>query len=95
MFKEFFKGQILVDMRDNKSGLHKVEIGTSPLTRCVKIFSSDMSHSYWVYSGYYRVADREEIAAGHRFDHFVDDNNMGDDSHIENHISPLCKIGVK
>ena len=23
------------------------------------------------------------------------DNNMGDDSHIENHISPLCKMGVK
>ena len=23
------------------------------------------------------------------------ENNMGDDSHIENHISPLCKVGVK
>lgn len=23
------------------------------------------------------------------------DNNMGDDSHIENHISPLCKVEVK
>ena len=23
------------------------------------------------------------------------DNNMGDDSHIENHVSPLCKMGVK
>ena len=22
-------------------------------------------------------------------------NNMGDDSHIENHVSPLCKVGVK
>ena len=22
-------------------------------------------------------------------------NDMGDDSHIENHISPLCKVGVK
>jgi len=29
----------------------------------------------------------EEIAAGHRID-----NDMGDDSHIENHISPLCKV---
>lgn len=28
----------------------------------------------------------EEIAAGHRID-----NDMGDDSHIGNHISPLCK----
>lgn len=68
MFKEFFEGQILVDMRDNKSGLHKVEIGTSPQTKCVKIFSPDMSHSYWVYSGYYRVAEKEEIAAGHRIE---------------------------
>lgn len=23
------------------------------------------------------------------------DNDMGDDSHIENHVSPLCKMGVK
>ena len=23
------------------------------------------------------------------------DNDMGDDSHIENHISPNCKVGVK
>ena len=22
-------------------------------------------------------------------------NDMGDDSHIENHVSPLCKVGVK
>ena len=22
-------------------------------------------------------------------------NDMGDDSHVENHISPLCKVGVK
>ena len=28
-------------------------------------------------------------------DHFVDINEMGDDSHIENHVSPLCKVGVK
>lgn len=23
------------------------------------------------------------------------DNDMGDDSHIENHVSPHCKVGVK
>lgn len=44
------------------------------------------------YSGYgykaprVRHATPEEIAAGHRID-----NEMGDDSHIENRISPLCK----
>ena len=26
-----------------------------------------------------------------RIDHFVEANDMGDDTHIENHISPLCK----
>ncbi|WP_272397497.1 hypothetical protein [Acinetobacter baumannii] len=34
-----------------------------------------------------RHATPEEIAAGHRID-----NDMGDDSHIENHISPLCEV---
>ncbi|SSV66096.1 hypothetical protein [Acinetobacter nosocomialis] len=33
-----------------------------------------------------RHAKPEEIAAGHRID-----NDMGDDSHIENHISPNCQ----
>ena len=70
-----------------------------------------------------KLATQEEIAAGHRIDHFVDANNMvdanagvtvitpkgtskvkggltafidmGDDAHIENHVSPLCKMGVK
>lgn len=27
----------------------------------------------------------------HRIDHIVGFNDMGDDTHIENHISPLCK----
>ena len=34
----------------------------------------------------------EEIAAGHRIDHAVDVNEMGDDTHIENTVSPLCKV---
>lgn len=28
-------------------------------------------------------------------DHIVDANDMGDDTHIENHISPHCKVEVK
>lgn len=39
-----------------------------------------------------RHATPEEIKAGHRIDHFVDINDMVDDSHIENHISPNCKV---
>lgn len=37
-----------------------------------------------------KLATQEEIAAGHRID-----NDMGDDTHIENHVSPNCKVGVK
>lgn len=29
-------------------------------------------------------------AAGHRIDHFVGVNDMGDDTHNDNHVSPLC-----
>ncbi|UYF72763.1 hypothetical protein [Acinetobacter ursingii] len=45
--------------------------------------------------GEIEFATPEEIAAGHRIDHFVDINDMGDDSHIENHVSPNCKVGVR
>lgn len=47
----------------------------------------------------WRHATPEEIKAGHRIDHISQEGNMvhdlGDDSHIENHVSPLCKVGVK
>ncbi|MCA4441090.1 hypothetical protein MHJ24_15165 [Acinetobacter baumannii] len=33
-----------------------------------------------------KPASEDDIEAGHRID-----NDIGDDSHIENHISPLCK----
>lgn len=54
--------------------------------QCLKMFISQ---------GLIRHATPEEIAAGHRIDHFVDINDMGDDTHIENHVSPNCKVGVK
>lgn len=44
----------------------------------------------WLGCSEIRLASPEEIAAGHRID-----NDMGDDSHIENHISPNCKVRVK
>ena len=57
-----------------------------------------------------RHATPEEIAAGHRIEsckcvvtrtyengtcNKCGMQDMGDDSHIENHVSPLCKVGVK
>ncbi|MFL4437621.1 hypothetical protein [Acinetobacter baumannii] len=48
------------------------------------------THLVWNRDGFHinllRHATPEEIAAGHRID-----NDMGDDSHIENHISPNCQ----
>ena len=44
----------------------------------------------WLECSEIRLASPEEIALGHRID-----NDMGDDTHIENHVSPLCKVGVK
>ena len=37
----------------------------------------------------------KQAIADYRINHFVDINDMGDDTHIENHVSPLCKMGVK
>ena len=68
----------------------------------IQSYNDEFIRAYWSKGEYsfahesnFRHATPEEIAAGHRFDHFVDINDMGDDSHIENHISPLCKVGVK
>ena len=68
----------------------------------IQAHNDEFIRAYWSKGEYsfahesnFRNATPEEIAAGHRIDHFVDINDMGDDSHIENHVSPLCKVGVK
>ena len=38
-----------------------------------------------------RHATSEEVAAGHRITHSVNVNDMGYNTHIENHVSPNCK----
>lgn len=54
--------------------------------QCLEMFISQ---------GLIRHATPKEIAAGHRIDHISQEGNMvhdlGDDSHIENHVSPHCK----
>ena len=64
----------------------------------------------WLECGEIRLASPEEIAAGHRIEsckcvvtrtyengtcNKCGMQDMGDDSHIENHVSPNCKVGVK
>ena len=96
----------------------------------IQAYNDEFIRAYWSKGEYsfahesnFRHATPEEIAVGHRIDHFVDINNMvdanagvtvitpkgtskvkggltafidmGEDSHIENHVSPLCKVGVK
>lgn len=68
----------------------------------IQAYNDEFIRAYWSESEYsfahesnFRHAESEEIAAGHRIDHFVDINDMGDDTHIENHMSPNCKVGVR
>ena len=90
----------------------------------IQAYNDEFIRAYWSKKEYsfahesnFRYATPEEIAAGHRIDHFVDANNMvdanagvtvitpkgtskvkggmtafvdvGDDTHIENDVSPL------
>ncbi|HEM7379619.1 TPA: hypothetical protein U2N26_002991 [Acinetobacter nosocomialis] len=82
---EFKKGDILV----NKTA---VNTGTIELIYEQKYYFHGLSKDFGIITiskkklAKYRKANKAEEEAGHRID-----NDMGDDSHIENHISPLCK----
>lgn len=63
----------------------------------IQAYNDEFIRAYWSKKEYsfahesnFRHATEQEIAAGHRID-----NDMGDDAHIENHVSPNCKVGVK
>ncbi|MCK4081356.1 hypothetical protein [Acinetobacter radioresistens] len=60
----FEAGDVAVSV-DGEPYLHKVELGTLK-AHCIKIFSHDMAHSYWVHDVNYRHATDEEIKAGKR-----------------------------
>lgn len=60
----FEAGDVAVSV-DGEPYLHKVELGTSK-AHCIKIFSHDMAHSYWVHDVNYRHATDAEIKAGRR-----------------------------
>lgn len=62
----FEAGDVAVSV-DGEPYLHKVELGTSK-AHCIKIFSHDMAHSYWVHDVNYRHATDEEIKAGKRLE---------------------------
>lgn len=63
----------------------------------IQAHNDEFIRAYWSKKEYsfahesnFRHATEQEIAVGHRIDHFVDINDMGDDTHIENHVGPLC-----
>lgn len=62
----FEAGDVAVSV-DGEPYLHKVELGTSK-AHCIKIFSHDMAHSYWVHDVNYRHVTDEEIKAGKRLE---------------------------
>lgn len=92
----FKVGDKVVNIEHRNSDVQKIELVEE---KRIKVFSKNMAFSYWVFKFQFRHATPEEIAAGHRIDHISQEGNMvhdlGDDSHIENHVSPNCKVGVK
>ncbi|WVH13536.1 transcriptional regulator [Acinetobacter phage vB_AbaM_fThrA] len=80
---EFKVGDYVVHPKFSNKGLYKIyEISGS----IIKVQLMPNGRKSYSFKSDIRHATPEEIAAGHRID-----NDMGDDSHIENHISPLCK----
>lgn len=83
---EFKKGDILV----NKTA---VNTGAIELIYEHKYYFHGFSKDFGIITiakkklDRYRKANKAEEEVGHRID-----NDMGDDSHIENHISPNCKV---
>ena len=78
-----------------------VVLNNSSQNKVMKIqaYNDEFIRAYWSKKEYsfahesnFRHATPEEIVAGHRIDHSVDVNDMGDDTHIENHISKNCKV---
>ena len=68
----------------------------------IQAYNDEFIRAYWSKGEYsfahesnFRHATPEEIKAEHRIDYIVDAHDMGDDSHIENHVSQNCKVGVK
>ena len=78
----------------NNSSQNKVMKIQAYKDEFIRAYYGDQDYSF-AHESNFRHATPEEIAVEHRIDHIVDVNDMGDDSHIENHISPLCKMGVK
>ncbi len=63
----FKVGEIVTRQSGIEKELHKIEMING---FDLKIFSQDMSHSYWGFRGLFRHATPQEIAAGHRIDKF-------------------------
>ena len=92
MFKVGDKVVVNQEWRPEMKGLYEIEsiVGTSIE---VSPFLPQLSKShqrmlgFCISSTHIRSATEEELATGHRID-----NDMGDDSHIENHVSKNCKV---
>ncbi|MCV2444769.1 hypothetical protein ACG907_02735 [Acinetobacter bereziniae] len=63
--REFKVGDFVVRRAGLDRELHKIEI-VKDLD--IKIFSQDMSHSFWAFRGLFKHATPEEIKAGRRLE---------------------------
>ncbi|NDW80031.1 hypothetical protein [Acinetobacter baumannii] len=73
---------IVIDQKHDKTFMPVLQI----LSEGKNYFYCNDGQVHKSQMGQWRKAEPQEIAAGHRID-----NDPGDDSHIENRISPLCK----
>lgn len=62
---EFKVGDLVTRRTGLEKDLHKIEI---VMSFDLKIFSQDMSHSFWAFRGLFRHATPSEIKAGHRLE---------------------------
>lgn len=86
---EFKVGDKVVNTEHKNSQVQKIELVEE---RRIKVFSTDMSFSYWAYNFQFRHATPEEIAAGHRIDKPSDSGELETLDKPENHISPNCEV---
>lgn len=62
---------------------------------CIRVSNIARKETFLQHQSLLRKATDEELAAGHRIDHIGDVNEMGEDSYIENNVSPNYKVEVK
>ncbi|UYL86069.1 hypothetical protein [Acinetobacter phage vB_AbaM_BP10] len=86
---EFKEGQLVIRLDNDNAAIYTIQKIEDD---CISIgvVRNGKLWGWAIHPKYLRKAEVEEITIGHRLKKY-DPETLGDDSHIENHISPLCK----